>query len=104
MDAEYDGTIIVFLMGYEEFIYNQLINGLKKSTSSFLHVQLEVEKEVIIEHLQEREPLLFEWVTSKIEYIITSFKKVPKKEKLNNRELFSAEVTDLLLIRAKNDS
>ncbi|MHC5227291.1 AAA family ATPase [Enterococcus sp. LJL99] len=99
--TEYDGDIIIPMTIYEEPAYDLLINRLKNSELSFLHVQLEVDKTEVIARIQERNEELIQWAESKLDQIITNFKKIPREDKISNMSISPNEVADLIIKRAR---
>lgn len=98
---EYDGDIIITMTIYEEPTYDLLINRLKNFELSFLHVQLEVDKTEVIARVQERNEELIQWAESKLNQIITNFKKIPIEDKISTVSILPKEVAELIIKRAK---
>ncbi|WP_207705010.1 AAA family ATPase [Candidatus Enterococcus ferrettii] len=99
---EYSGDIIVPMTLYKQPAFDEIFEGLKKAGLEVHHFQLEVSKKVILDRLQERNQVLINWGTERVDEIITAFQQLPLEEKINNEKMLPNEVAQLIIKQVYN--
>ncbi len=84
---------------YRKAYFDEIMTGLAISGLEVHQFQLEVDKPLIAERLQQREDGTFTWGMSKVDEILTFFETLPLEQKIVNQNRPIVEVVDEIIAR-----
>lgn len=99
LSREYRGIIIVPMTIYKVESYVEIIEMLRAEAQPFLHVILDVSKEIVLERLMLRDDGTLEWGSSKVDEILNAFDQMPATEKLVYEDISVCEAVNDILKR-----